>query len=67
MATKPLSSSVSPSRVMRLTTPRTQWWLVATSPSGDTNEAEHPGIRSTDMRARWNHSSSAWKPYVCEK
>jgi hypothetical protein len=41
--------------------------LVATSPFGDTNEAEQPGMRSTDSRARSNQLSSALKPYVLVK
>ena len=61
-ATKPESSSVSPLRLIELTDPRTQWWLVTISPVAETKAAEHPGIRSAAIRARANHAESAVKP-----
>ena len=41
---------------MRITQLWAQWWLVSTSPFGDTNEAEQPGIRNDASRARRYHA-----------
>src|ERR1019366_6575860 len=46
--------------------PCTQWWLVMTSPSGDTNDAEHPPSETTAERVSLVGSASCagsiWRP-----
>ena len=60
-AAKPASSRPSFSSLTRTTLLCAQWWFVATRPSGETNEAEQPGIRSDARRARSNHAASGSK------
>ena len=62
VAVNPLSSRPSPAWLTATTWDWAQWWLVRTSPCGDTNDAEQPGIRSDASRARRYHASSGAKP-----
>src|SRR5438046_811471 len=43
-----------------------QWWLVITSPLGETKLAEQPPAMRADESRTWSsHASLTWTPYFC--